>query len=247
MLARLPLGVKHALDGTLSVRCESVRELGVDPAPSHYNSHGKGMKRPEFIARQSRCPSGFLGRLIARVMAAETFAANDRVLELLKIESCDRILEVGFGHGRTVARASALAHQGLVAGVDASAEMFRMATRRCRKQIREKRVELQIASSRQIPYPGAFFDKAYAVHTLYFWESPMKDLREIRRVLKAGRVFVLGFRPRDAEVLAQYPASVYRFYSREEVQALLLESGFAAVEFHGSTDPGSKMLFAGAR
>ena len=41
------------------------------------------MRRPEFIARQASCPTGLLGRLLARIMATETLAANDRTLELL--------------------------------------------------------------------------------------------------------------------------------------------------------------------
>ena len=33
------------------------------------------MRRPEFIARQAHCPSGFLGHMIARVMALNGRAA----------------------------------------------------------------------------------------------------------------------------------------------------------------------------
>lgn len=60
------------------------------------------MRRPEFIARQASNPSGLLGRLLFRLMAAETLAVNERALELLAPEPSARILEVGFGHGRTL-------------------------------------------------------------------------------------------------------------------------------------------------
>ena len=36
------------------------------------------MRRPEFIARQASNPSGLLGRLLFRLMAAETLAVNER-------------------------------------------------------------------------------------------------------------------------------------------------------------------------
>ena len=60
------------------------------------------MRRPEFIARQSSCPTGFLGRLIGHIMERETAAVNDAALTLLDLEAHDRVLEVGFGHGRTI-------------------------------------------------------------------------------------------------------------------------------------------------
>jgi hypothetical protein len=61
------------------------------------------LRRPEFIARQAAHPRGLLGRLLFRLMAAETVAVNERTLELLAPEPSNRILEIGFGHGRTYA------------------------------------------------------------------------------------------------------------------------------------------------
>lgn len=57
------------------------------------------MRRPEFIARQARCPSGVLGHLLARVMAIETAADNERALQLLALRPADQVPEIGFGHG----------------------------------------------------------------------------------------------------------------------------------------------------
>src|SRR5262245_62186626 len=103
------------------------------------------MRRPELVARQSACPSGLLGRLIGQVMSRETAAANEAALELLGPEPADHVLEVGFGHGATIARVAAAVSRGLVAGVDPSAEMCRMAARRNRRAVAEGRVELRQA------------------------------------------------------------------------------------------------------
>ncbi len=130
------------------------------------------MRRPEFIARQARCPSGLLGRVLASIMASETAAVNEKALELLQIEPNDHVLEIGFGHGRTVARAAALAWAGVVSGIDVSHEMVKMAIRRNRRLIKEGRVELQQGDSIRLPYDDGRFDGVYAVHTLYFWSHP---------------------------------------------------------------------------
>jgi tRNA G46 methylase TrmB len=67
------------------------------------------LRHPEFKARQAGHPTGILGRLLARIMAMETVNVNRRVLDLLELEGGSRVLEVGFGHGRTLARVAELA------------------------------------------------------------------------------------------------------------------------------------------
>jgi ubiquinone/menaquinone biosynthesis C-methylase UbiE len=185
------------------------------------------MRRPEFIARQSRCPTGLLGRLIARVMAAETAEANAQLLVLLDVLPTDHVLEVGFGHGRTIERVAALAPEGFIAGVDLSAEMVRMATRRLEDLVRKQRVELRLGDSAQLPYADGRFDKVYCLHTLYFWSDPAQHLREVCRVLKPGGRFVLGFTPgEDTQARESFPAAIYRFYDIDEVRGLIEGAGF---------------------
>ncbi len=188
------------------------------------------MRRPEFIARQGRCPGGLLGSLLARIMALETAAANATALDLLELLPCHRVLEVGFGHGRTIAHAAARASQGFVAGVDPSERMLEMAARHNRRLIREGRVELNLGESSRLPHEEECFDRVYSVHTIYFWESPAAHLREIRRVMKAGARLVLGFRPKDERTSANFPSTVYRFYISDEVRRLLEAAGYEKIE-----------------
>jgi ubiquinone/menaquinone biosynthesis C-methylase UbiE len=189
------------------------------------------MRRPEFIARQSRCPSGFLGRLLARLMAVETAEANRELLSLLDLRSHDHVLEVGFGHGRTVEHALAAVPEGFVAGVDLSDDMVRMATARVRSFIDAGRAELRSGDSARLPYPDCRFDKVFSLHTLYFWSDPAAHLREIHRVLRPGGRIVIGFSPgEDAQARANFPASVYRFYDTDEARDLIAGAGFHDLE-----------------
>jgi cyclopropane fatty-acyl-phospholipid synthase-like methyltransferase len=76
------------------------------------------MRRPEFIARQASCPTGILGALIARIMAVETRRENATALKLLDLQPKDHLLDIGCGHGRTLALAADAVPEGFVAGVD---------------------------------------------------------------------------------------------------------------------------------
>src|SRR5258708_31433721 len=86
------------------------------------------MRRPEFLARQGRCPSGFLGSVVGRIMAHETAPENAVAVQLLQLKPTDHVLEVGFGHGRTVRAMVKQVPDGRVAGVDVSKEMLHLAT-----------------------------------------------------------------------------------------------------------------------
>jgi SAM-dependent methyltransferase len=185
--------------------------------------------KPGWIARQSRRPSGWLGELVARVMAWETGAANAFAVDQLPLEPGAAVLEIGCGHGRTLVALARRVRGGTVAGVDPSDVMVRHATGRLRAESARGRAEVHRAEAARLPFPDARFDAALAVHVLYFWPEPLVELREIRRVLRPGGALVLGFRPDDAGARASLPASVYHLRSVEEAEQLLREAGFEAV------------------
>jgi ubiquinone/menaquinone biosynthesis C-methylase UbiE len=189
------------------------------------------MRRPEWIARQSRHPRGLVGRVLARIMASETARTNEHAQELLHIRPTDRMLEVGCGHGRTIARAASVARQGIVVGIDVSADIVQMATQWNRHLIQAGRVELQHADSAQIPYGDESFDRVYTVHTLYFRDEPRAHLREMYRVMKDGARIVLGFLSReDHQAVANFPSTIYQFYTGDEVSGFLNDVGFSRIQ-----------------
>lgn len=187
--------------------------------------------RPVFIARQGRQPAGLLGQIVGRIMAHETHAANLATLDLLDLAADDDVLEVGFGHGRTLAEAARTVTTGHLAGIDPSEVMLQIARRRNAAALRRGRMDLKLGVSEALPWADRRFDKAYAVHTIYFWPRPERELAEIHRVLKPGGRLVLGFRPaEDPGFAANFPAEVYAIRPVAEVERLLSSVGFARVE-----------------
>jgi len=104
-----------------------------------------------------------------------------------------------------------------------------MTARRCRDLITDGRVMLHQGDSTRLPFPAAHFNKAYSVHTLYFWRHPEEHLREIHRVLYSGGHLALGFHTDQAPGVRDFPQTVYRFYSQAEVSMLLQSAGFSEV------------------
>jgi SAM-dependent methyltransferase len=191
------------------------------------------MKRPLFIARQSARPSGVFGRVVAGVMARETADLNSRAVSLLAPSPTDRLLEVGFGHGRTIERIASVVTAGRVCGLDVSEAMLDMAVRRNRRAIAAGRVDLRMGDCESMPFDDACFDRALSVHTHYFWRDPTLCLREIRRVLRPSARLVLGFLRADSPRRTGFPPEVYAFHDQGEVKAMLVAAGFDSIEFVG--------------
>jgi ubiquinone/menaquinone biosynthesis C-methylase UbiE len=161
-------------------------------------------------------------------MAHETQGFNRGVVAALAPANGDRILEVGFGHGSTLAAVAALAPRAALAGIDLSADAMRFAAHRL-GDVADGWIDLRAGDAAHLPWVDASFDKAFSVHTIYFWADALQNLRELFRVLRPGGRLVVGFRERSPAAIAAFPESVYRFYSTDELRALLEAAGFEEV------------------
>ena len=56
------------------------------------------------LTSQFACPTGLLGGGGGRLMAVKNARMNEFAVEMLDIQPDDQALEIGFGHGRMVAR-----------------------------------------------------------------------------------------------------------------------------------------------
>lgn len=201
--------------------------------------------KPLFIARQGRRPSGILGHIVARIMASETSAENDRALELLALQPDDRLIELGCGHGATLAKAAHAITEGDIAGVDFSPIMIAEAKRRNRRHVEAGRISLCLGSSDDLPFTDERFTAALSVHTIYFWQDPVAHLKEVRRILVPGGRLLLGFRPaEDRHFVATYPGEVYAIRRTAEIVGLMKCCSFERVFVRAAQFGNRQMIFA---
>ena len=204
------------------------------------------MRRPRFIAEQAREPHGPLGRLIAWIMARETRSENRRAIEALDVRAEDHVLDVGCGHGASLAPLAQRASRGRVTGSDPAALMCEIAERANRALVREGRVEIVRASAERLPLADASIDAVLCVHVAYFWNDLGAALREIARVTRPGGRFAMVVRTSANAATRAFPASVYRFPTLRELEDVARAAGFAA-ELRGAEDEARAAILLVAR
>ena len=186
------------------------------------------------VFSQCRKPWWFPGRLIAGGMNLRHAGVTRWGLEHLTIGPAFTILDVGCGGGRTVRTLAEGAPERKVHGIDYSAASVATAKAENAALIRVGRVEIRQGSVSRLPFPDATLDLVTAVETHYYWPDPVRDLEEIRRVLKPGGTLVViaeTFRGQTLGWLVALPMTLLRarYMTLDEHRALFEAAGFTDI------------------
>jgi ubiquinone/menaquinone biosynthesis C-methylase UbiE len=159
---------------------------------------------------------------------------------LLDPQPTDQILEIGFGPGIAIQALARRVPRGLVAGVDFSHTMVATARRRNAAAVKAGRVRLHYATADHLPFADHAFDKAFGIHTIYFWPQPQAALCELHRVLKPGGKLVITVLPRekwggdDPDAVVGTPEC--RPYTGAEITRMMIAAGFSTTRVVADTD-----------
>ena len=181
------------------------------------------------IGRQLRNPSGFGGRLIARLMAVANRRSNRIAIRALNCSPDNTILDLGCGSGHAVGILAGMAGQGLILGLDHSAIMLAQALSHNRHTVRQRRVHLVRGRIDAMPWRDNTIDKILAVHVVYF--ASEAGMREARRVLRPGGRIVIVATDRSAMARWKFThSSTHELFDARGLADLLVRGGFATSE-----------------
>jgi SAM-dependent methyltransferase len=182
-----------------------------------------GLKQNFF--KQFSKPEGMLGHLAGWIMGSKNRPRIRWGIEKLQPEADHQVLEIGYGPGLFVeCMIDEQNHSGAIHGIDISEVMLNQASKRNKKAIANKQVQLQIASVEKIPFADSTFDRIYTSNTNMFWPEPIESFKEIRRVLKDEGRFVLSLQPRWLKEDEQIKAEA------EKIKQQMMEAGFQIID-----------------
>ena len=193
------------------------------------------------LDRQYRRPDGLLGWLIGRRMAKDHHPENMWTISLLDAQPNDHILEIGFGSGVAIETLASIVTTGQIHGVDFSKTMVRSARRRNAKAVKVGQVQLHHTPVTQLPFEDNIFDKAFSIHSIYFWKDPLLALQSIYRVLKPNGTLILTVLPKNKwnadgpDRAVGTPDCIP--YNGEELTQMLQQVGFSKTEIKSDTNP----------
>ena len=203
----------------------------------------------EVLDSQHRCPSGEMGRTIGEEMARDHLPENLWTISRLNPQPTDHILEIGFGPGVAIQELLKRVTDGRIAGVDLSETMATEASKRNAEAIQAGRADLRYGEAAELPFADASFDKAFSIHSIYFWAQPLAAFRELARILKPGGLLVITMLPKE-----KWPPNVAGSalevgtpectpYSGRELEEMMSEAGFVRtwVEADQTSAPGSNL------
>jgi ubiquinone/menaquinone biosynthesis C-methylase UbiE len=112
---------------------------------------------------------------------------GEQAIELMGIPTGARVLDVGCGSGWAARLMAGKAAGGRVVGVDIADEMIKLARE---TSTSFSNLEFQLASAEKLPFSDREFTHAFSMESLYYYADMPAALREIKRVLQPGGLFV---------------------------------------------------------
>jgi len=159
-------------------------------------------------------------------------------VSLLDIQPEHHVLEIGFGPGVSTHYAAEKATKGFVAGIDHSETMVQAARQRNIETIQAGRMDLKQGDVASLPYLDETFDRAFSIHSIYFWAKPIECLRELRRVLKPGGLLAITIQPKDKwDELQQRESSLRTLYFSPDLVPMFDAAGFRGVRVEICPEP----------
>ncbi len=191
-----------------------------------------------YINQQAARPRGGLGFLLGLWWRWETNGVNRIAVDLLDVRRADRILEIGFGPGKTLRRLAKLAPNGKITGIEVSPVMIRLAGRVNACAIASKHMNL-LLSHGELPDRLSDYDRVISVHNAYFWPNPKAMLARMAALLSSGGQCVICVRTNDEAVPLRFQDAMYRFYAEDTWVQWMTETGLnVSVETRRKAHPG---------
>lgn len=192
----------------------------------------------EEVASQLSCPSGNKGKEIGELLHSTNIEMIQKSILALQLKCHQNILELGHGNCSHLSYLMKKAADLKYVGMEISDVMQQEAERINEPFINNNQALFQTFDGINIPYTENYFDAAFSVNTVYFWQKPTTFLNEIHRVLKIHGVFVLTFVNKAS--MEQLPfvseTNIFTLYDQQKVLNLVSETNFELTALDTKTE-----------
>ena len=183
-----------------------------------------------YISNNFGNPTGIGGVVSTKFMNFFNQKQYKSVLQNMKLEPNNRVLDIGFGNGYLIKK---LVEQNVpvkIYGIEISKDMLQKVKLKNMQNIENGILELDLANINKTSFENNFFDKAYTVNTIYFWNELEKCFSEIKRILKPNGIFMNVIYTKEFLDKILYTKYGFKKYSVEEIIKMTKENGMEIIE-----------------
>ncbi|MCV3244025.1 SAM-dependent methyltransferase [Mesorhizobium robiniae] len=170
-------------------------------------------------ARQLGNPEGAVGLAVADWLNENNRQANAKNVALLGGDAGNRVLEIGFGNGRTVPDVIAQALDVTYCGIDISPTMVTEASTFKAALVASGKASFDLASAENMPCAEDSFDSVFSIGVIHFWTEVMRP---------GGSMPMACLAPREAPDFAR-PEHGFHLRDAASWDALCRAAGFTDV------------------
>jgi cyclopropane fatty-acyl-phospholipid synthase-like methyltransferase len=182
------------------------------------------------LGKQLRQPSGFMGKLVSRMMQLRNREFYEKMITELDVQNGDFLFEIGYGPGTGISMIAGNTANCTVHGIDFSELMCKEATKRNRKFIEKGIVSLKYGDVLSFDPAKICYDKIFCLNVIYFWKDLGPVFDKVHSMLNTGGLFCIFMTPADEIDNLKFTAD-FNKHQIEKVTAELKRAGFTNVEY----------------
>jgi ubiquinone/menaquinone biosynthesis C-methylase UbiE len=184
----------------------------------------------ELLGKQLRKPSGYWGKLVAKMMDKRNKKFYKEIINILNVKNGDKVLEIGYGSGMGIQLLANTKVDCKIHGIDFSELMFNEASKRNKILIESGILHLRFGDLLTSDFNNEKYDKVFCVNVIYFWNDLQLVFKKINSILNDSAVFCI-FMTHEKEFQHQKFAVDFFKYTIETVVEELRKSGFSDVNY----------------
>ena len=178
-------------------------------------------------------PTGLFAKFAGLIWNRRNSVMNNFVLNLLKLQPTDRVLDLGFGGGYLLDRMSMIVTKGILEGVDISPAMVTQAEKRYQKKVRDHFLNFGCASAESLPFPNEHFTIVCSINSIFYWKNAEQGIREVNRVIKPNGKVAFCLTSKKSIEKKGFAKNLH-LYNSEDIVQLLTDNGFINIDFNSS-------------
>ena len=184
----------------------------------------------KYIGKNFGNPRGIGGNVSTKIMNIMNNKLYSVVLDNLKLEPNNIILDIGFGNGYLIRNIFKKNIPIKVYGIEISNDMLKKVSKAEKQNILNGKLNLLLENINKTSLENNIFDRICTINTIYFQKNILLNYPKIKRILKPNGIFLNTIYTKEYLDKIIYTKYGFNKYTVEEIIKITNENGMKIFE-----------------